>query len=47
VFSHGVIAAAFGYSAMFLSLACWILVGLLIFLVWDRRDRRALDGYTA
>jgi MFS family permease len=47
VFSHGVIAAAFGYSAMFLSLACWILVGLLIFLVWDRRDRRASDGYTA
>ncbi len=47
VFSHGVIAAAFGYSAMFLSLACWILVGLLIFLVWDQRDRRASDGYTA
>ena len=47
VFSHGVIAAAFGYSAMFLSLACWILVGLLIFLVWDRRDRRASDGYIA
>jgi len=47
VFSHGVIAAAFGYSAMFLSLACWILVGLLIFLVWDRRNRRASDGYTA
>lgn len=47
VFSHGVIAGAFGYSAMFLSLAGWILVGLLIFLVWERRGRRALDGYTA
>jgi MFS family permease len=43
VFSHGVVADAFGYSAMFLSLAGWILVGLLIFLAWERRGRRASD----
>ena len=43
VFSHGWVADAFGYSVMFLSLAGWILAGLLIFLAWERRDRRGRD----